>query len=376
MEAVSPQHVDELIRQLGDKDYFVRQRAQEELTQLGFQVFDAVCAATTDKDLEIASRAKYLLKLMRVEWTIESDPPLVKRYLHDYESSNPAGREERMGAIAALPDGQGTAALCRLVRFEKLSLLSRKAALALLTSQVKADPPDAATAETIRKTLDNCKRPGAIWLLTWARLGGEPEAMMAEWTKLIDAEQALLEQAQSDTDADVVMSLIRFQVLRLKKLGKADEAMTAARRLVGVTPDDPDALLELLQWLVDQKAWKAVDDLRQRFSQQVANDPGLLYVIAESDLEQGKTDQAEEAARRAFALNPGKQEAELRVHYALAMYLLGAAGSPGRGASSNTSSPKAISTTTTFRRRRARCWPKYFTTRARTSMRAPRWRSC
>ena len=36
-------------------------------------------------------------------------------------------REARMQALAALPNGQGIAALCRLVRFEKSSLLSNLA---------------------------------------------------------------------------------------------------------------------------------------------------------------------------------------------------------------------------------------------------------
>ena len=52
-----------------------------------------------------------------------------------------------MQALAALPDGQGIAALCRLVRFEKSSALSKAAAVALLGSQPAADPPDAARSK-------------------------------------------------------------------------------------------------------------------------------------------------------------------------------------------------------------------------------------
>ena len=57
------------------------------MAQFGFEIFDAINAATTDEDLEIAARAKYLLKSMRVEWTAESDSPKVKSCLHDYESA-------------------------------------------------------------------------------------------------------------------------------------------------------------------------------------------------------------------------------------------------------------------------------------------------
>src|SRR3972149_5782572 len=64
-EPSQQEQIAKLIDQLGDKDYFVRQRAQDELSRLGFEAFDALMAATTNDDLEIASRAKYLLRLMR-----------------------------------------------------------------------------------------------------------------------------------------------------------------------------------------------------------------------------------------------------------------------------------------------------------------------
>ena len=80
---VSAGQIDKLIEQLGDEDYYVRQRAQDELARLGFEAFDDLTAATTHEDLEIAARAKYLLRLMRVEWTVKSDPPEVQKLLRD-----------------------------------------------------------------------------------------------------------------------------------------------------------------------------------------------------------------------------------------------------------------------------------------------------
>ena len=130
----SAEQIDKLIRQLGDKDYYIRQRAQDELARVGFEAFDALNAATTDADLEIASRAKYLLRLMRVEWTLPSDSAEVKKCLRDYEYQRrgPHGKG-RCRRWPACPDGEGVAALCRLVRFEKSPLLSKTAALALLS---------------------------------------------------------------------------------------------------------------------------------------------------------------------------------------------------------------------------------------------------
>ena len=123
-----------LVEQLGDKDYFLREKAQEELSNMGFEAFEALSAAAANDDLEIATRAKYLLKLMRVQWSTAADPPEVKRLLQGYEMLDPETREERIRALAALPDGQAVPAFCRLAQYEKSNLLSKRAALELMQS--------------------------------------------------------------------------------------------------------------------------------------------------------------------------------------------------------------------------------------------------
>ncbi len=197
---------------------------------------------------------------MRMEWTSENDPPEVKRYLRDYESLDAASRKLRMQVLANLPKGQGTAALCRLVRFEKSPLLSKMAAVTLLL-QDRDSPPDAATVETVRKTLHGCKQPAAGWLLCWTRLPSEPEAVLAEWSKSVDAERALVGRKPGESTPEIVTGLTRCQVAWLKKLGHGDEALTAIHHLVELERGNPETLAELLDWLIEQKAWKAVDEL-------------------------------------------------------------------------------------------------------------------
>ena len=310
--------IDLLIKQLGDKNYYVRQRAQESLAKIGFDAFDALTVATTNDDLEIASRAKYLLRLMRVEWTADNDPLDVKRCLQNYEFEEPQSRELKMRALASLPNGAGIAALCRLVRFEKSLLLSKTAAVTLLNSRITADPPGADLAETVRKSLADCRRPGAAWLSAWLRLGREPDAALRDWTRLIDAEQ---KQPANESSPDIVGALLRFQIVRLKKLGKTDEAMAAIQRLVALEPGNSETMAELLDWLVRQKAWKAVDELASRFPAQFAAEPGLLYSLAQAYVEQGRKEAAEETALRAFHLNPGKQQRQLIHHLMAAQHL-------------------------------------------------------
>jgi tetratricopeptide (TPR) repeat protein len=320
-DPASPEQINKLIRELGNKDYYARQRAQEELAKLGFEALEALDAATTDDDLEIASRAKYLLRLMRVEWTAEGDPPEVKDCLRNYENLEPHSREARMQTLARLPNAKGVAALCRFVRFEKSPLLSKTAAVVLMFPDKVAEPPSPAAVEIIHRSLRQCKRPGAAWLLAWTRLPADPKNAITDWAKPIDAELKLLDSSPEETSPEIVARLTRFQVAWLKKLGRTDEAMTAIRRLVALHQEDWQAVSELLDWLIEQKAWKAVDDLAKRYASGFASQPVLLYLLAQSYAERGEPQRAKETAQQALRMYPGKQDEQLLHHYTTAHQL-------------------------------------------------------
>ena len=211
--------------------------------------------------------------------------------------------------------------MCRLVRFEKSSQLSKTAATALLLRGKAANLPCPAAIEIVHKSLQGCKRPGAVWLLAWTRLAADPQAAMAQWRKLVDAELAVLRQTPEESSPEIAACLIRFQVAWLRKLGKNDEAIAAIGRLVDLEPGDSESVAELLDWLIDQKAWKVVDALTERFAPRFAAEPVLLYSLAQAYAERGEKKRAEETALRAFHLHPGKQEEQLVHHYAVAQQL-------------------------------------------------------
>ena len=197
-DAAGQAQINKLIEQLGDKDYYVRQRAQNELARLSFDAFDALTVATTNDDLEIASRAKYLLRLMRIEWTAKNDPPGVKALLKDYERLPEDARQERMRALADMPDGKGLMALCRLIRFEKSDVLSKKGVTELLQSPTGRDPPKGARAEAIRKLFEKNWCTSGSWMLAWLKLADDPRSI-TRWTEPIQAEIALLQRLPGET---------------------------------------------------------------------------------------------------------------------------------------------------------------------------------
>lgn len=306
--------IDQLIRQLGDQDYFARQRAQAELSKLGFDAFDALTAAENHEDLEIATRAKYLVRLMRVNWTAEDDPPEVKRYLEDYESLVPQQRLDRMRSLSGLAADKGIPALCRLVRFEKSPLLSKHAAVDILGRQSPNQPPSAELVEVLRKNLGQSRRTGADWLMTYTRFRDNPSGALAGWTKLVDEELALLARAPDQSAPQVAAALARIQINWLAKLDRKPEAVAAMWKLIDLEKGDPKSLPELVEWLVEQKAWEAIGQVAQRFADRFARDPLLLYSLAQAQAAGGRQKEADETAKRARDLHSGAQLDELVVH--------------------------------------------------------------
>ena len=92
------QRIAKLITQLGDDEYDVRQRAQKELEQLGFAAFDALTEAEENSDVEIATQARYLARLIRSDWINDRSPQEVRKILANYETEDETTRLRKMQA--------------------------------------------------------------------------------------------------------------------------------------------------------------------------------------------------------------------------------------------------------------------------------------
>ena len=308
-----------LVEQLGDKDYFARQKAQEELSTLGFEAFEALTAAATNDDLEIATRAKYLLKLMRVEWTAAADPPEVKRLLKGYEMLDAENREERIHALAVLPDGKAIPALCRLARYEKSNVLSKRAALEIMQSTPRGEPPGTERANLIRKNIERGARPAVQWINAWLRMARDSQAALDDFKRLIDTEMQILQRTPEETNPELVASFMRYYISQLKRLGQKEAVVEAMRRLIDLQKDDSNAIAQLAEWFLDQKAWDPFEELAKRFAPRFASEPILLYLYAEAKAAQNDAAKAEELASQALKLNPGRES--VLQHYVAAQYL-------------------------------------------------------
>lgn len=308
------ERIDRLIEQLGASEYHARQKAQSELAAMGFAAFEALSEAETHEDLEIATRARYLMRLMRIQWSTEGDPVPVREILEDYEFQDSENRLLRMRRLAALPDEAGIPALCRLVRFERSAVLSKRAAIELLGRYDPEEPLPEAVSATIKKHLGTSGRTAANWLRTTLRFRNDPEAAVEYLAELIESEKELMRASPEESQTQIISALIRLQVNWLKSLDRQEDAIAAMRTLIAWEDGDSETLDELVQWLIEQEAWQAVGEVAERFSVRFEREPNLRYVLAQAYLEQGKKALAEKTAQEAFELLPGNRPERLVAH--------------------------------------------------------------
>ncbi len=93
-----------LIQQLGDPQFAVRQRLQDQLIKLGFAAFDALVEAQQYDDPEVAMQARYFVRRIRSGWTAENDPRPIREIMKNYEVQ---GDEERRAKIKQLGRAAG-----------------------------------------------------------------------------------------------------------------------------------------------------------------------------------------------------------------------------------------------------------------------------
>ncbi len=311
-DAVAQQATDDqialLIEQLGDRQFAVRQRAQQQLMKLGFDAFDALVEAENHEDPEVAMQAGYLVRQIRSGWTQESDPRPIQEILKNYELQNDDERLAKIKELAALPDDGGLKWLCRLVRFEKSPQLSKQAALAIMAHAPADEAAWTRRAETIHAELKRTRRRAAQWLEVYLEAHADPAGALPKWSALAAAEQQTLGEHPRDTHSQIVIDLLRREVEMLDLLERRDATEPVMRQMVLAERGDSASLAELINWLVKRRAWSMVDLVAERFSASFEVDALLMYTLCEARAAEGKDELVEEIAARALQIHGDSQQ--------------------------------------------------------------------
>jgi tetratricopeptide (TPR) repeat protein len=305
--------IDQLIEQLGDDEFTVRERAQAELARIGVEAYDALQGAVAHEDIEVAARAQYLVRVIREDWSRAGDSPEVAELLKDYERLDDRQRRERINALAARPDSEGLSALCRIARFDKSPSMAKWAALAVITEKLPDDVDWDQRGKTILEALGRSKTAAANWLRLEVQTHSDPEKAVDEWAKIVAAEESTLSRGPQGLSNEIVVALLRRQATLLEQLKRLDDAQTAMFRMLDFERETVVALPEVMNWLIQHQRWDELDKLAERFESRLEQQPELLYLLADAATEQGDEDKAARLAERALTLNPADQSKHFQV---------------------------------------------------------------
>jgi len=318
------QRIDQLIEQLGAEQFAVRERAQRQLLAIGLDAFDALYRAQEHGDIEIKSRARYLVRSVRVGWVLPDDSPEVRAVLTGYADSGWGARETIIGRLRSLDDDQGVPALCRIARFDTSEVLSKRAAQSIIEMTAPEQVELRARRQRLlREALGVSRRTSAGWLRVYAEWLTAPQSAMEPLAELVHAEADALANLPGKTDADIVCSLVRWQADALLQIDRRDEALTAMRQMLQLQPTTIERLSGTIDWLVLRDAWEMIDELAKRYPEQFRDHPELLYRLAAARLSQDDPQAAEELAAQAFAApGAGDDDREVVTRINVGRYLV------------------------------------------------------
>ncbi len=315
---VDPQQIAALIKLLGADDYFAREKAQAELVRIGAKGFDILSEELDrTRDIETSERLAYLLRVIRINWVDPADPVEVRDQLQNYEGMDETTRVNTITQLSTLPDSAPLSALCRIVRFERSPMLSKWAAVRIMEQKTTAETDWPAREKLLRTALEGSPRPAAAWVRAYLTAQNNPAAGVVELQKLAEAEEQVLRQYPHRSRPDIVMSLLRRQSELFKKLDRPQDALAALISMVALEQNDATALTEVLETLIERKAWTELDQVVLRFADRIQQDAMVSYTVARAYQLQGKTAEVARYVAAAAKLNAEDQRQHIITAIAL-----------------------------------------------------------
>jgi len=281
--------LDELIARLGAEEFHVREAAAAALRAAGpAAIDDLLRAAETSQDLEVALQARWLVDTIPLD--MPHDPPPVARLLAQYRGQNIDDRGVTMHRLMDLDDEAGIEALARIVRLDRSTLCSRRAAALLAAEWYPDDPAFDRLRPRITAGLGASQRPAAVLLRALVEFdaagddaGRSAALVVAEgaWRTLAASTPPLdaLDDWRGDrvepsnsifagVSGDPARDLARLQIRLLAAAGRRDDAIATARDLLrDLLPADRPSmraatkLADTLVWCVHEGLPEAVDAL-------------------------------------------------------------------------------------------------------------------
>jgi hypothetical protein len=298
--------VRQLILQLGDEQYVVRQRAETQLLERGAEAFAGLQAAESHADLEISTRARYILTQINIDWTRPNDPSVVRSIMARYGESPLKNRLSKVAKLSQLEHEQGFGPLCRIARYEASGPIARYAALAILEKGFLPKVRTAAAVKALTKEMGETPEAPQSWVATYVEQLQAPKQIHPGWLPLLDAEIELLAEEKRDTSQSLVATLIGSHLELCDQLSDAEAIVGGLEQRIelGAIRDEAMSvrLIDAILWLSEREQWDALGLLEDRYANSIKQEHTVLYRLALARDRQGREARAEELAEQALRL--------------------------------------------------------------------------
>jgi tetratricopeptide (TPR) repeat protein len=310
--------IEKLISQLGADEFVTRENAQAKLEKLGLEAFDALHQAQENDDIEVAMRARYLVRSLQVDWSKETDPPKVREILSGYGGKSEPERKSRIETLGEM-GVESLDALCRLVRFESSDRLSKRAALLVLNLDFsKLEGEEKAKAlNSVRDTVAASKRDSSVWLRSFAESAQNDEYAVDTWRDLLKKERRIMVEFPENSSPGLVRDFYRWLAGKLIETDSREQALVVMKDSLELLDGSRDQLVEAIDWLETQDAWPIIENLAARFPGEFDEVAILKYRLAEAQLKQGNAEQAAKTAAAALEMDAGSPEQHVITAYSL-----------------------------------------------------------
>ena len=332
-ESISQQKVAELIAQLGDTNYAIRESATQQLRIIADHAIDQLLdAADQSNDLETALRAQWILET--VSLIRPDDSPEVADLLKNFSSRSLSQQISALSRLIRLEDNAGIKPLARLIRTNRSARTSYLAALILLQEWGPTDPYWPQLVAPVPNELDTSKRPAALLinrLIDFSQVADSPENKLDQkqdaFENLETALKRFLELTPFDTQTfgsntttrgvnDLAREIIvRCHARAAIQAGFPDRGVAVAKELFEFIPKNSDkyqlATADVLFWAAHCGLANLVNHLPESLQATIENQAITLYAAARCEQSNGNETLANEMAQRAFALGSDKTNEQM-----------------------------------------------------------------
>ncbi len=332
-DSISQQKVAELIAQLGDTNYAIRESATQQLRMIADHAIDQLLdAADQSNDLETALRAQWILET--VSLIGPDDPPEVADLLKNFSSRSLSQQISALSRLIRLEENAGIKPLARLIRTNRSASTSYLAALILLQEWRPADPYWPQLAAHIPDKLKISRRPAAVLmksLVNFSQVADNPETTLDQKQDAFEDLEAALETFLELTPFNTqtfgnssttrgVNDLAREIVVRCHacaalQAGFPDRGVAVAKELFEFIPKNSDkyqlANADVLFWAAHCGLANLVNHLPESLQATIENQAITLYAAARCEQSNGNETLANEMAQRAFALCSDKTNEQM-----------------------------------------------------------------